>query len=69
MSEEGRVCLEYNEEKEEEKIEAEREEQEHYEQEMTDMAQERYWEDLDQRRWKWIKVATVFNGPEKVKFT
>jgi hypothetical protein len=69
MSEEGRVCLEYDEEEEDRRLEDEKKEQEHYEQEMTDMAQERYWEDLDQRRWKWIKVATVFNGPIKVNFT
>jgi hypothetical protein len=49
--------------------EAEREEQSHWEQEMVDMAQERYFEDLDQRRWAWTEVAVAFNGPVKVQFT
>ena len=68
MSEEGEVRLEYNEEKEEDRIESEREELNHYEQEMLDMAAQRYWEDLDQRRWKWQKIADIFNGPVKVRF-
>lgn len=66
MSEEGEVRLHYNEEEEEQRIEAEQIEEAARE---TDYLRKRYWEELDERRWKWTNIAQVFNAPVKVEFT
>lgn len=69
MSEEETIRLNYNEEVEEARIEAEKAEQKHWEEENTDIERERWLEEFDQRKWKWRKIANKFNAPVKVQFT